>query len=380
MIHNSKPEDAHPYLRHDSGEPEWYRLPSGVEVSPLPLLDGAHPGLFARLNYDEAMQAAAHWGGRLVSEETVRELMAHGLQLTPYLGTPIAETGLEHSQAHDLNVWQQLERREWDRVRPVSGAGKHWIAGAPPGRSRLMGWDKDGDGPGQALWQPPSVAHNRQHFDDGTTTMIERGTRSSETAEPPEDDIEAKDTIPELAIISTQEWGAAPAPERGTREAMGIVIHHMASPAKGPNRRPSVDPEAEYTVARMLARNCQRDHIQRGWGDTGQHFTVTRGGVVLEGRTGTLRAARQGLVVHGAHAGKAVNGTHWGIEVEGNYHTNPLDMPTEQWEALVALCRWLHAVGNLDPDTSLSGHRKWRPTVCPAKLAGRLPELRAACR
>lgn len=174
MIHKTKPEDA----RLDA----WVKLPSGIEVSRLPLLDGQHAGLFARLTYDDALVAAEHLGGRLVSEETLRELSdladdGKALQLMPYLGTPVAETSVEHSRRHDENVFAQLRDRAWDTKMPVVGAGKHWIAGAPQGRSKLMGWDKDGPGPGEALWQPPAIAHNRQHHDDGTTTMIERGQR-----------------------------------------------------------------------------------------------------------------------------------------------------------------------------------------------------------
>ena len=29
-------------------------------------------------------------------------------------------------------------------------------------------------------------------------------------------------------------------------------------------------------------------HIQKGWGDSGQHFTISRGGYILEGRYGSL--------------------------------------------------------------------------------------------
>jgi hypothetical protein len=177
MRHRTRPEDA--VAKHG-----WFRLPSGVEATRLPLTDGAQPGLFARLTYTDALEAARLAGARLISLATLLELGNVGLQLMPYLGTPTAETSVEHSKRHDDDVWRQLTALAWDDERPVSGAGKHWVDGAPDGRSRLMGWDRDGAGPGKALWQPLAVAHNRAHHDDGTTTMLERDPEAiSETSD-----------------------------------------------------------------------------------------------------------------------------------------------------------------------------------------------------
>lgn len=182
MIHHTKVSDA---VVHISG---WMRLPSGVEVTALPLVDkaqsltegdGSVRSLFARINYDEAFEVAAREGARLISPEELLELGSVGLQLVPYTGTPVAENDIVHSERHDRDVWRQLRERGWDGLQPVSGAGKHWLDGAPPGRSRLGGWDVDGPGPGKKLWQPVTVAHNRRHFDDGTTTMLARDARTS---------------------------------------------------------------------------------------------------------------------------------------------------------------------------------------------------------
>jgi hypothetical protein len=149
-----------------------------VEVTRIPLIDLENGGLFARLTYADALVVAERERARIIAPATLLELGLVGLQLMPYLGTPTAETGIVHSRKHDADVWRQLHRDGWDNETPVSGAGKHWVSGAPEGRSRLMGWDRDGSGPGTAMWQPLAVAHNRDHHDDGTTTMLERGANS----------------------------------------------------------------------------------------------------------------------------------------------------------------------------------------------------------
>jgi hypothetical protein len=154
-VHHTRPQDT--------AVVSWEILDADWEISSPALID--HGGVLLGLDHFETLRSTAV------------------VVLRPYLGTPRAENGIEHSIAHDENVWAELLALGWYAGRgPVAGAGKHWIAGAPPGRSRLVGWDKDGDGPGQTLWQPPSVAHNRAHFDDGTTTLIVRRRTDLEAA------------------------------------------------------------------------------------------------------------------------------------------------------------------------------------------------------
>lgn len=179
MIHRTRATSA---AVHPSG---WARLPSGKEVTRLPLVDTAHrlpagEQLFARLTYADALIVAEREGARLISPEALLELGNVGLQLRPFTGTPIAETDLVHSERHDADVQRQLDALDWDALRPVSGAGKHWVAGPDDAYSHLMGWDVDGPGPGKRLWQPLAKAHRgRAHHDDGTTTMLERGPASA---------------------------------------------------------------------------------------------------------------------------------------------------------------------------------------------------------
>lgn len=221
---------------------------------------------------------------------------------------------------------------------------------------------------GPSTWQALD-----EQVDDGEV-LVELGTttRPAPASEPCPDTVPSPPRSLEPRIYTTEEWGARPAPKRSLAPSVGIVLHHMASP----NREPRPTYEGELRVAKYLARACQIDHASRGWGDTGQHFTVTRGGLILEGRVGTLEAARRGMVVHGAHAGAAANADHWGIECEGTYHIEWL-MTEAQWEALVRLVRWLLEVGSLS-DGSITPHKRWSPTGCPGLLADRIPDLRAA--
>lgn len=184
MIHHTHVEDVEV---HPSG---WYPLTTTVEVTRLPVVDRAHrlpdgTPLFARLDYDEALAVAAREGGRLIGVAELEEIRRVGFQLMPYLGTPVAENGLEHSERHDADIWRQLRALGWSGGPPVCGAGKHWLDGAPAGKSRLGGWDKDGAAPRLDWWQTPAVAHNRRHFDDGTTTVLARARKAQDDADPP---------------------------------------------------------------------------------------------------------------------------------------------------------------------------------------------------
>src|SRR4029077_20139992 len=83
--------------------------------------------------------------------------------------------------------------------------------------------------------------------------------------------------------------------------ADGIVIHNTQSQNRAPK-----EGDEELKAAFDLSRRIQqlhmfdRDHL---WSDIGQHFTISRGGIIMEARKGTLAAARRGMVVRGAHAG-----------------------------------------------------------------------------
>lgn len=174
----------------------WAHLRPGWEVTLLPVIDTAEAldgggRVFARLNYDEALQVADAHNASLPLGEDIEALRRVGLDVGPYFGTPTAETALMHSKRHDQHVADQLDALGWSGCQPVFNAGKHWVAAAPPGRSRLFGWWLNG------RWvQPNNIAHNRGHFDDGTTTILVRRCAHHADTEPPPDSGEPYDTDP----------------------------------------------------------------------------------------------------------------------------------------------------------------------------------------
>ena len=180
----------------------------------------------------------------------------------------------------------------------------------------------------------------------------------------------------ELRIVTCAEWKAQPAlrTEFAKHWAEGIVIHNT----EGANRE-AKEGEEELALAKKNAVQIQKDHFKRGWSDTGQHFTISQGGIILEGRHGSAAAAHDGMVVQGAHAGDPVKNEKWyGIEICGDNRKAYVVTP-EQWESLVALCAWLTQRRGL-PELPIIGHKEVHDTSCPGLIMDHLEELRAAVR
>lgn len=160
-------------------------------------------------------------------------------------------------------------------------------------------------------------------------------------------------------IHGTASWGARPPKAAITllnHKPKGIVIHHTASANVS---------DISLAHAKELARTIQDFHMgpKRKWNDTGQHFTVSRGGHILEGRHRSLEAAKAGRQhVLGAHADTACNNDYVGIENEGTYMTGL--PPATQWRALVELCAWLCNQYDMSTD-DIIGHRQCKSTLCP---------------
>ena len=181
-------------------------------------------------------------------------------------------------------------------------------------------------------------------------------------------------------ILSCSDWGARAVHVAFSESAAeGIVIHNSAHR----NRRPLHGAD-EIDVAKDLARSIQKDHVDgNGWADSGHHFLVSKGGVILEGRHGSLAAAREGHVVRGAHSNSNRHNLKWfGIEVEGNYVVGTLeqDLPEEQWAAVTELCSWLSFWGKFQ-SLNIRGHKEVAGpghTDCPGKLMNKLAGLRDA--
>jgi hypothetical protein len=134
----------------------------------------------------------------------------------------------------------------------------------------------------------------------------------------------------------------------------------------------------DFSLAQAFrhSRLIQNLHMDRnGWIDSGQQLTISRGGYVMEGRSLSLRAIREGQHVSGAQT--AGHNDHTiGIENEGLYVTAPV--PAALFASLVATCAWLCERYGLDPFAAIVGHRDYvTTTVCPGDvLYARLPELR----
>ncbi|MER7760684.1 N-acetylmuramoyl-L-alanine amidase [Streptomyces sp. NPDC097619] len=170
-------------------------------------------------------------------------------------------------------------------------------------------------------------------------------------------------------IADTAAWGARP-PSTPVRilptPPQKIIVHHTATANV-----------TDYSQAQAfrLARSMQNWAMdERHWIDTGQHFTVSRGAHVLEGRHGSLAALQSGTrTVESAHCG-GQNTVAIGIENEGTYST--VDPRSEQYAALVELCAHLCRQYGLRA-YQVYGHRDFNATQCPGdRLYALLPQLR----
>lgn len=177
-------------------------------------------------------------------------------------------------------------------------------------------------------------------------------------------------TVSRPDILSTSDWGASAA--KGslptlTRRPTHLVIHHTTHVNSD---------DFSDAAAQEVARLIQRNHMTNGWADTGQQFTIARGGQMLEGRHGSLDAVVDGnRFIEGAHA-YGFNDQSVGIEVDGMY-TN--DVPTDaQWSSLVHLSAFICQRYGLDVDRIIA-HRDVpgaQTLCCGDALYGKLSALR----
>ncbi|GAB3713941.1 peptidoglycan recognition protein family protein [Mariniluteicoccus flavus] len=174
-------------------------------------------------------------------------------------------------------------------------------------------------------------------------------------------------------VYTTAEWGAR-RPDQNievvNQRPTKIIVHHTASPN-------STDYSKAHAFA--VARNIQNLHMAKDaihdWGDSGQHFTISRGGYVMEARHGSLKHVQgRKSFIKGIHA-RSANAYSIGIENEGLY-TDVLP-PKAQYDALVNLLAWLCWSYGLKAD-AIDGHRDHVATECPGKLFySKLSQLRA---
>ncbi|GGQ00769.1 hypothetical protein GCM10010187_15750 [Actinomadura coerulea] len=170
-------------------------------------------------------------------------------------------------------------------------------------------------------------------------------------------------------VYTRAQWNAR-APRRGAevveRPPDHIIVHHTATA----NAR-----DRSLAHAFALSRSIQNIHMNKnGWDDVGQQLTISRGGIVMEGRNRSLRAIRSGGLAIGAQA-LHHNQHTIGIENEGTYMS--AQVPGALWRSLMEVCVWLCQKYDLDPSEAIVGHRDYNSTSCPGDvLYARLPQLR----
>ncbi|MGW6984040.1 peptidoglycan recognition protein family protein [Streptomyces sp. NPDC054932] len=170
-------------------------------------------------------------------------------------------------------------------------------------------------------------------------------------------------------IIGCATWGARAASEPVVvlaNRPERIIVHHTATANV-----------TDYSQQRAfaLARAIQTYHMDaQGWIDTGQHFTVSRGAFVMEGRHSSLAELRAGTrQVRAAHC-IGQNTVAIGIENEGTYTSET--PPAAQYAALADLCAHICDQYGL-PASEIYGHRDFNATACPGdRLYALLPTLR----
>ncbi|MFV2171963.1 peptidoglycan recognition family protein [Actinomadura sp. LOL_016] len=173
----------------------------------------------------------------------------------------------------------------------------------------------------------------------------------------------------EPRVYTREDWNAR-APKRPAevlnRAPDHIIVHHTATAN-------SKDTSLAHAFA--LSRTIQRWHMNdNGWDDAGQQLTISRGGIVMEGRNRSLGSIRAGSLAVGAQV-LHHNDHTIGIENEGTYSKS--GVPRDLWTSLVEVCAWLCEQYRLEPARAIVGHRDFNSTACPGdRLYKRLPELR----
>jgi N-acetyl-anhydromuramyl-L-alanine amidase AmpD len=177
------------------------------------------------------------------------------------------------------------------------------------------------------------------------------------------------DAVTAPTIYGTSAWGARPPSSPITvldwRPTM-VIVHHTA----GAN---STDYSLSHAFS--LARAIQDYHMDHnGWIDSGQQFTISRGGYIMEGRHRSLEVLTGGTRhVRGAHT-SGQNDYAVGIENEGTYIT--ASPTTALWNSLVNQVAYICQKYAISP-SRIFGHRDYNNTECPGdKLYSMLPQLR----
>jgi hypothetical protein len=174
-------------------------------------------------------------------------------------------------------------------------------------------------------------------------------------------------------IILTSEWGAVNPTRPITRvgKPNKIIFHHTDG------HHPDLDQDSGESRAEAIAfaKAIQRDHMHRQppdgpFIDSGHNFLVTRSGLVLEGRHGSVAAIMDGVMVQSAHCPD--QNTQPGIEHE---HIGNEQMTPEQREASLFLHEFICRHTGIKPN-EIHPHREFFNTECPGVLNTALGQFR----
>lgn len=179
----------------------------------------------------------------------------------------------------------------------------------------------------------------------------------------------AQAAVPEPNIFDCTAWEARPpfSPvSLAGNNPNKIIVHHTAFAN-------TADTGTSGSFA--IAHEIQDLHMDtNGWIDSGQHFTISRTGIIMEGRHRSLERLLSGSdMAVGAHTvGQNTQGI--GIENNGTYTT--ATPPSILYASLVSLCSYICYQYDLSP-SEIYGHRDFNSTECPGdNLYAMLPQLR----
>jgi peptidoglycan hydrolase-like protein with peptidoglycan-binding domain len=171
-------------------------------------------------------------------------------------------------------------------------------------------------------------------------------------------------------IFDTTAWAARPpsAPlSLAGNDPNKILVHHTAFANTS---------DTSQAGAFQLARDIQNLHMDtNGWPDSGQHFTISRGGWMMEGRHRSLERLQAGSdMVIGTHC-PGQNSQAIGIENDGTYTSEA--PPQALLDSLYGMCAYICWQYGLSA-SEIYGHRDFlSTTVCPGDVFyAMLPQLR----
>jgi hypothetical protein len=229
----------------DAAEPVhgWHAF-GRLEVTRRPLVDAADPdGLYARLTYRDALACAERHEARLPTRDEVIATIAEARRVGVVLAPVTLSHGPEmvtraHAAEHDRRVQIQLDAADVSRRAVlVAGIGKHWVAGAAAGRSRICGWPR---ADGTLIQQGTTDIHDDGHHDYASLLTLVR-----DVAPPP------RRTSTRGAEALAVALAEAAAPWAG---AARVALYHHEAMRRSPSTAPEGSPE--HRVGITTGNHC----------------------------------------------------------------------------------------------------------------------------